>query len=244
MTEIILASFVVFASYFLKAFTGFGPAMIMIPFFTLLYGPGTAITATTLFDFLAGMILLISVWKEIQWKFVFSIFSSLAFGAIFGSILLGSVPDYWIKKFIGLTILIFAIVMLFQKNGNSHIKRNNKVIKSLKYPVGVLGGFMEGFIGISGPPIIIYMKMFYEKSFFRTQLIGIFFFGAGWRLILYRINGIEFNLEYFDVGIFFLIMLCATWVGTKLHIKVNEIIFKRIVAFLLIMPSLNLIFNA
>lgn len=243
MTEIILASFVVFASYFLKAFTGFGPAMIMIPFFTLLYGPGTAITATTLFDFLAGMILLISVRKEIQWKFVFSIFISLAIGAIFGSFLLGNVPDYWVKKFIGLTIFIFAIIMLFQKNGNSGIKKSNKV-KSLKYPVGVLGGFLEGFIGISGPPIIIYMKMFYEKSFFRTQLIGIFFFGAGWRFILYRINGIEFNLEYYNVGIFFLIMLCAIWAGTKLHIKVNEIIFNRIVAFLLIMPSLILIFNA
>jgi uncharacterized membrane protein YfcA len=243
MTELIIASLVVFAAYFLKAFTGFGPAMIMIPFFTLLFDPGTAITTTTIFDFLAGLILLISVRKQIQWKFVFSIFASLAFGAIFGSLLLGNVPDYWIKKIIGITIFIFVLILLFQKDGNS-VKIKNQKIQSLKYPVGVFGGFLGGFIGISGPPIIIYMKMLYEKSFFRTQLIGIFFFGAGWRFILYRINNISFNLEYHEIGIMLVIMLIASWIGTKLHFKVNEIIFNRIVAVLLIVPALNLVLNS
>ena len=56
MTEIVLASIVVFAAYFLKAFTGFGPAMILIPFFTILFDPGTAITASTFFDFWIGLI--------------------------------------------------------------------------------------------------------------------------------------------------------------------------------------------
>ena len=242
MTELILAALVVFAAYFLKAFTGFGPAMIMIPFFAILYDPGTAITAATLYDFLAGMILLVSVRKQIQWKFVFSIFASLAFGAIFGSFLLGNVPDYWVKKIIGITIFIFAIVILFQKNGNSEKKKSRK-IQTLKYPIGAFGGFLGGFIGISGPPIIIYLKMLYEKSFFRTQLIGIFFFGAGWRFMLYRINDIPFNLEYHEIGIFLVVMLVAAFAGTKLHFKVNETIFNRIVAILLIVPSLNLIWN-
>lgn len=242
MTELILAALVVFAAYFLKSFTGFGPAMIMIPFFAILYDPETAITTATLFDFLAGSLLLVSVRKQIQWKFVFSIFISLAIGAIFGSFLLGNVPDFWIKKIIGTTILIFAILILLQKNGNPE-KKHSKNIQLLKYPVGVFGGFLGGFIGISGPPIIIYLKMLYEKSFFRTQLIGIFFFGAGWRFILYRINEIEFNLDLYEIGIFFVVMLAATWTGTKLHFKVNELIFNRVVAVLLIVPSVNLILN-
>lgn len=241
MDEIVLASFVVFAAYFLKAFTGFGPAMIMIPFFTILFDPGTAITAATLYDFLAGSILFISVWKQIKWKFVFSIFCSLAIGAIFGSFLLGKVPESLIKQIIGITILVFAIIILLQKNGNVERKKSKK-IQSLKYPVGLIGGFLGGFIGISGPPIIIYLKMLYKKTFFRTQLIGIFFFGAGWRFILYRINNIQFNLDFNAIGVFFIIMIAAVWVGTKLHFKVNEIIFNRVVAVLLLIPTINLIF--
>ena len=91
--------------------------------------------------------------------------------------------------------------------------------------------------------VYIYLKMLYEKSFFRTQLIGIFFFGAGWRFILYRINEIEFNLDLYEIGIFFVVMLAATWTGTKLHFKVNELISNRVVAVLLIVPSVNLILN-
>lgn len=240
MIEIIFGSLIVFAAYFLKAFTGFGPAMIMIPFLALIYDPGTAISATALFDFLAGFLLIISVWKQIKWKFVFSIFILLALGATFGSFLLGNVSDYWIKKMIGLTIIIFAIIILFQKNGNSSRKKRNN-LKKLKYPVSALGGFLGGFIGISGPPIIIYMKMLYEKTFFRTQLIGIFFFGAGWRFMLYKINDISFNLDYYILGIFFLVMIIASWFGTKLHFKVNELLFNRIVAILLIIPAINLL---
>ena len=243
MTEIILGSLIVFAAYFLKAFTGFGPAMILIPFFTILFDPGTAITASTIFDFWIGLILLISVWKEIQWRFVFSIFIPLAIGAIFGSFLLGNVSDYWIKKIIGITILVFAVIILFQKEGNSIAKRSDKICL-LRYPVGAFGGFLGGLMGITGPPIIIFLKMLYDKSFFRTQLISIFFFGAGWRFMLYRINGIEFNLDYSSFGIFFIVMLIAAWIGTKLHFKVNEIMFNRIVAFLLIVPAINLVFNS
>lgn len=242
MIEIILASIVVFAAYFLKGFSGFGPALLMIPFFTLLYDPGTAITTSTIFDFLAGFILFISVRKQIQWKFVLSIFASLAFGAIFGSFLLGKVPVFWIKKIIGITILIFALVIFFQKNGNGRIIINRK-IEILKYPVAVFGGFIGGFVGISGPPIIIYLKMLYAKSFFRTQLIGTFVFGAAWRFILYQLNDIPLNLDYHILGIFLTVMLLATWAGTKLHFKVNEIIFNRIIAVLLIIPVLNLILS-
>jgi uncharacterized membrane protein YfcA len=242
MTELILATLVVFAAYFLKSFTGFGPAMIMIPFFAILYDPDTAITTATLFDFLAGAILIISVRKQIQWKFVFAIFGALALGAIFGSMLLDRVPDYWVKKIIGITILVFAMIILFQKNGTTK-KKISKKIQLLKYPVGAFGGFLGGFIGITGPPIIIYLKMLYNKSFFRTQLIGVFFFGAGWRFMLYQYHGIHFKLENYEIIIFFFVMLMAAWIGTKLHFKVNEILFNRIVAVLLIIPSINLIFN-
>jgi len=242
MTETLLASLVVFAAYFLKGFSGFGPALVMIPFFTLIYDPGTAIVTSTIFDFLAGLLLFFSVIKQIQWKFVLSVFAALAFGAIFGSFLLGKIPVDLIKKIIGVTIIVFAIIIFFQKEGNHKIKISKK-LDVLKYPIATFGGFLGGFIGISGPPIIIYLKMLYEKSFFRTQLIGIFLLGAGWRSILYRINNITYNLSYYEFGIFLIIMILAAWAGSKLHLKVNEVVFNRVIAMILAVPALNLIFG-
>ena len=176
-------------------------------------------------------------------SFIISIFTALAFGAIFGSLLLGTISTFWLKKIIGSAILVFSTVIFFQKNDSNNIIGPDNKIKLLRYPVSFLGGFLGGFIGITGPPIIIYMKLLYDKTFFRTQLIGIFFFGAGWRMILYHINNISMNLEWWCVLLFLLFMLAGTWAGSNLHFKVNEKLFNRIIAVILYIPALSLIFK-
>jgi uncharacterized membrane protein YfcA len=237
--DILFGSLVVFAAYFLKGFSGFGPALVMIPLFTLIYEPGTAINVTTLFDFMAGLYLIFSVRKEMNWRFVFSVFAALGTGAFFGARLLGTLPVDLLKKLIGGTILVFSIIILVQRNGQ--LLRNTSFTRKLKYPVSLLGGFLGGLLSISGPPIVIYMKMMYKKDFFRTQLIGIFLFGAGWRLFLYQMNGIPVNLPWLHFAVFVVVMYFAAWVGSKVHVQVNETVFNRIVAGLLIVPALNLL---
>lgn len=237
--DIVYGILVVFTAYFLKGFSGFGPALVMIPLFTLLYEPGTAINITTLFDFLAGFYLIFSVRKEMDWKFVFFVFIGLGTGAFWGAMLLGKLPVELLKTMIGATILIFSLVILLQKDGN--LVHHTKLTRALKYPVSLFSGFLGGLLSISGPPLIIYMKMMYRKDFFRTQLIGIFMLDSGWRLILYQLNGIPVHLHSTHFVIFIAVMFLSAWIGSRIHIKVNEVLFNRIVAGLLIVPALNLL---
>jgi len=237
--DIVYGILVVSTAYFLKGFSGFGPALVMIPLFTLLYEPGTAINITTLFDFLAGFYLIFSVRKEMNWKSVFAVFIGLGTGAFWGAMLLGKLPVELLKTMIGATILIFSLVILLQKDGN-HV-HNTKYTRALKYPVSLFSGFLGGLLSISGPPLIIYMKMMYRKDFFRTQLIGIFMLDSGWRLILYQLNGIPVHLGWTHFVIFITVMFLSAWIGSRIHIKVNEVLFNRIVAGLLIVPALNLL---
>lgn len=242
MEIFLLSALVIFTAYFLKGFTGFGPALVMVPFFTILYDPGTAISAATLFDFLAGAYLIVTIRKQLHWRFVLQIFSMIAIGAVLGSLLLGKISEYWLEKAIGLAIFVFAVVILFQKNGDEK-PAPGKLVKKLKYPVGFFGGFLGGFLGITGPPIIIYLKLLYEKSYFRTQLIGVFFFGAGWRFILYRLNNLPMNIDWLWLIVFTLIMFIAAFIGSHLQSGINETNFNRIVAVILFIPSLNLLLN-
>lgn len=239
--ELLLAALVVFAAYFLKGFTGFGPALIMIPFFTLLFDPSTAINAATIYDFLAGAMLIVSVRKQLDWKFVIQVFAALAGGAVIGSFLLGSVSDFWLKKIIGAAILTIAIHIMFQKNGEAG---QRQLPDWLRYVAAGGGGVLGGFIGISGPPLIIYMKLRYAKQFFRTQLIGVFFFGAAWRFTLYRLNGIEMHLTLWQLALFFLIMIVAVTIGSRLQTNIDERRFNRIVAVALLIPAVNLLLTA
>jgi uncharacterized membrane protein YfcA len=240
--ELLAGILIIFTAYFLKGFSGFGPSLILVPSLSLVYDPVTAITAAALFDFVAGGILLITVRKEIHWRFVLSIFLALALGAILGSLLLGTIDTTLIKKIIALAILLFSGVILFQHNNLSHAG-HHKSIPKLKYPVGFISGVLGGLISITGPTLIIYMKMLYKKEFFRIQLIGIFFLGSGWRFLLYRLNQLPIHITLSELMIYFAIMLIGLWVGSKLHVKVNENIFNKVVALLIIIPAVNLLLS-
>ena len=88
---LILAGLAVFTAYFIKGFSGFGPALVLIPSLTLLFNAETAISASTYFDIIGGIILFISVRKSIDWKFVIPITLLLFIGAYFGANLLETI---------------------------------------------------------------------------------------------------------------------------------------------------------
>ena len=240
--ELVLGVLVVFGAYSLKGFSGFGPALIMVPFMTILFSPITAISVTTLFDLLADCILIFSVWRSLNWRFVFSVVVALAMGTIVGTLLLGSLPTVWLRRIMGGAILLSGILILVmppQRRGG----RDN-LTKKLKFPIGFLSGVFGGLLSISGPPLVVYMKMVYEKSYFRTQLIGIFLFSTGWRYLLYQLNKIPMNLPLSYLAVFFVVMIIGLWVGTHFHLQVNENIFNKTVACILFIPSVHLLLSS
>ena len=65
--EILIPVIVILTAYFVKGLSGFGPALIMMPFLTIIYDPATAIITTTVLDFLAGSVLTYQIRHEINW---------------------------------------------------------------------------------------------------------------------------------------------------------------------------------
>lgn len=237
--ELALGILVILTAYFVKGFSGFGPALIIVPFFALLYDPPSALVIAAMFDFIAGVILTITVRKEIRWSFVLSVFVALGIGVIFGSLLLGKIPVEGLKKLIGAILLLFALLILFQKNGEGF--KSKRKYRFLKYPAAFAGGFLGGLVSMSGPPIIIYMKMMYDKSFFRTQLIAIFMLGTAWRYIMFIYHEIPMNIPLYNLVIYFFCLLAGLWIGSHLHVKVNEVVFNKTVALILLIPASGLL---
>jgi uncharacterized protein len=237
--DILIPLLVILGAYFLKGLSGFGPALIMIPFLTIIYDPATAIIITALLDFLAGVILVPQIRKDISWHFVLPIIISMAIGASVGAYLLGQLPVDTLRQLMGLAIALFALYLLIQKNSNNPTRGPSEIVK---YPVGILSGLFGGLLGISGPPLVIYMKMYYAKTFFRTQLIVIFLFGSGWRLILYYLNQIEMRLDWTLLPIFIVSMILGVFIGNKIHIKISEIVFTRLVAVIIFLTAIRMLF--
>jgi len=238
--ELYLGVLIILLAYFVKGFSGFGPSLIVVPFFALLYDPASVLLLAALFDFLAGGILFLTVCKKISWRFVLSVFIALAAGTWLGSFLPGTVPAALLKKLIGAVILLFSLLILLQKKETvSTLKADRDWVK---YSAGFLSGFLGGMVSMSGPPLVIYMKMTYEKDFFRTQLIGIFLLGTAWRSLLFVLHGIPLHIPPLSLLIFFIFLLIGLALGHRIHLHVSEFTFNKVIAVILLIPAFSLLF--
>jgi uncharacterized membrane protein YfcA len=239
--DIVLILTFVFIAYYLKGFSGFGPALVLIPILSIIIDPGTAITAAAFFDMFAGLILFVTVFKRIDWKFVIPVTILIFAGAYQGAFFLKSVPIHQLKILIAAGLLFFVAILTFAEREDP--KRVKAGSHWLQYPIALFSGFIGGLIGITGPVLIIYLKFKYQKEYFRTQLIAVFFFGALWRFILYQIHAISFKIGPFVLVLMGLTLIAGLYFGYHTHRKVDERRFNRIIAVILLIPALNLLYD-
>ena len=235
----LLPATLIFAAYFVKGYSGFGPALILIPTLSLVYTPHSAILLVTLFDLMAGMALLISVWRSIRWKTTFSVLLAFFPGALLGARLMTGMPVEPLKKILAIVLLLF-IALIWNKNAPP--KQQTKMHTRLGQSLAAFGaGFTGGLTGISGPLLVVYFKLVHPKTFFRNQLIAIFAFGAAWRLFLYHSFHAALHIPIWQLIIFALLMLSALFFGSRFQLKTDEQTFNRSIALILLIPCLTLL---
>ncbi len=233
--------FVTMLAYFIKGFSGFGPAMVIVPSFTLIKGAPTALTTSAFLDSLAGLLLIGSVWKDINWRFVWPITISISIGSFIGSNLMVTIPVALLRRLIGTCIFVFVGYLLFSQNSNG-ANSTKKQPPFLGPIMGLLSGTLGGIVGMSGPPLIAYMKYYYSKDFFRTQLIVIFLVEKFVRLMVYGSHKLLPTSEWLGLAIYIPFFLVGLWIGNHFHAHVSEKQFNRLVAVILVLPAIRLLF--
>jgi uncharacterized membrane protein YfcA len=239
---------VTLAAYFIKGLAGFGPALLIVPFFTLFAGVELALPASAFFDVLAGTILLSQVYRQIHWQFCFPLMLAMGLGSFTGAQLVFYVPLEWIRGGMGIFILLFALFLWTSASRQNHSSGvPQKHTSPARYWYGTLTGFVGGIcggmIGMSGPPVIMYMKRVYSKDFFRTQLIVVFMVENLVRLLVYQ----KYQLLGPGQGIILLFCLVplviGLWLGSHLHLRISERHFNRTVALILLIVSIKILWS-
>ncbi len=231
----------IFTAYFVKGFSGFGPALILIPLLSLIIPPVEAIVLTTVFDLIAGILLLLSIRKTVLWKQVAMILPAFFFGAFLGARSIPILPVTMLKKTVALLVLFFIVLILWQSTRplKPSLKLGHWYGRTI---VSFLAGFGGGLAGISGPLLVIYFKLQYAKSIFRNLLIAVFVFGAAWRLFLYRSVGLTVRFAPWQWMLFIATLLVAIAFGSLVQIRIDEQKFDRFVALILLIPCVTLLF--
>jgi uncharacterized membrane protein YfcA len=219
--------------------TGFGSGLLMVPLMALFLDMKVIVPTGMILAVLSGFLLLFTFQtrKWIRKELLLFLISGAIVGTVLGTYALASYNSQLIKRFLGIFISGYALKMLFE--GQS------KIIEIKNY-IGVITGFLSGILGgmfgTGGPPVVIYLrKKILDKQEFRATLIFYFLITNSWQFTTYCFAGLV-NRNILKFTIYLLpAFIVGNLIGTILHIKINQNIFNKIIALVLIITGIFLI---
>lgn len=236
-STIILILTIIFVGSFIRSSIGFGEAVVGMPLLALFIDiksatPLMALTASTLV-----ILLLITSWRKMNIKDVWPFVISTMLGLPIGLYYLKNTSEVLIKVVLGILLILFGLYYLFVKN-LPHL-RNEKLSVLFGFVAGVLGGAYN----TNGPPTVIYgVLRRWSPQHFRATLQGIFFPTGLIITISHGISGLwtEFVITSYLFSL--PVILIAFYFGNKVHSRIDEQKFKKIIySFLLIIGSVLII---
>jgi len=220
-------------AYFLKGFSGFGPAIVFVPAVSYLFDPKTALVSSAMIDVLVGLALLRALtYERGELKLALRLALRMAVGSVVGASLAGVVPGALLLRIIGVVILLFgSSLILFRRP----IPVRPAVASSRALDLGcVLGGFTGGLVGISGPFVVLFARPLMEKGRFRRVLVALFLLEGIVKLLTYSLARV-WTGSALHVSAFALPGVVAGLVlGFRSHGKVGERLFSVIVGIILL----------
>ncbi|WP_421870521.1 sulfite exporter TauE/SafE family protein [Motiliproteus sp.] len=141
---------VVFVAALVRGYSGFGFSALTIASLSIVIPPVQIVPAILLVEIVAGIGMLPSIWKDIDWRQL----RLIGFGALFatplGLMLLAGLPSQWMRILISVLILICAVLIWrgFRIRGGDRAS----VIGS----AGVVSGALNGAAGVGGLPLVVF----------------------------------------------------------------------------------------
>jgi uncharacterized membrane protein YfcA len=225
---------------------GFGSGLLMVPLLALLFRlTGLAesmklvVPTAALLAALSGVIL-ISTFQTRKWvrkDVLLMMIAGAAIGTPLGTYVLASLKSSLLRRLFGLFLSGYALKMLFGgKSKGSDVKNYVGLI------AGFLGGCLGGMFSTGGPPVVIYLdRRIKDKRIFRATLILHFLISNTWQcatLFYARL----INEEVLKFVLYLLpAFIIGNFIGSVLHIKINQVLFNKVIALVLVITGAFLI---
>lgn len=234
---VILSSIIVFFSFMVFGLIGFGSSLIMVPLMLLFFEIKLVVPVVLMLNLISSTVMAITSRPFVKKSYLYPLIIGGLAGAIIGSYFLATSENIILKKIYGIIIILFALNTLFPR---MKLKSSNKLY-------GVLAGLISGALGAiyqtGGPPASIYLThQVDKKQVFRATLIAFWVFLDTWLLFLFLYLGL-INSTVINFSVSLLpATLIGIIVGSKLHIKINENLFQKIIGIVLVFTGALLLF--
>jgi uncharacterized membrane protein YfcA len=232
------ASLIIFLAFLTRALTGFGSALISVPLLALLFDLKFVVPLESVLEVGFTLLLIRKVYPDIHRPTLLPMIGGAILGTLLGTYILRTLGDVFLKRALGVFILLFAIY--FWKEDRT--ERSKTLSAYWGILAGTGGGVLGGLFGTSGPPFVAYLAYkLKEKDVLRATLIGMFAVDYTWRTAVFAFSGlISADLLFFALCLAPALVL-GTILGQVIHLRITERQFRTTVAGVLFTSGILLL---
>ncbi len=228
MQSYVLICMIVFFAGFIQGLSGFGSILLSLPLLAIFLDIKTVIPLVALYGLSITIILLIQLWKYLDWQKIFPLFLGALPGIPIGVYFLKKLDKDMIQWILGIMLISYSLYSLFFRSSNKEIK------EGWAYLFGFFSGCLGGALSASGPAVIVYTSLqAWSKDKIKVTLQGFFMVSGVAVIFFHALSG----LTTITVLRFFLVSLpllfLGTYTGSFFYGKIKEKDYKRVMLILL-----------
>ena len=222
--QIILCALVILSAAFIKGMTGFGFALLAVPFLSLLFPMQVLVPAMSLFNLITSLVILFKLQEKIKAYYFIPMFIASLGGIPLGIYALEYVSSESLRLITGILVILFSVQML----GKVKLAK-----RYLQFPIifaGFISGILNSAISVGGPPLVIAMnRKGYSKDRFRGVFAWFSTFSAFFTTAAFLMKGM-IEMESVNLALFCLpILFFGSHIGSKFSTKIEPDKFRKIV---------------
>ena len=225
MDPIVMAAavLVVLSASFIQSLVGFGGGLVSVPVLLLVLPPKTVMPVMLLHGLITNLLVALSTRRKAEPKRIWPLFISGSLGIVPGMLILLYFDVWAIKLLAG--ALIISFTMLLFLGFRARLKNE----RAAMFPIGLVSGFMNGSLALSGPPVILFFSnQGMMRDRFRANLVTYFLVLNVITAISFLIAGLFNNDILLLTALFLPSLFLGAWLGIKLSGRVPENIFRGI----------------
>jgi uncharacterized membrane protein YfcA len=223
---------VVFVAATAQTVTGFGFALVAVPFFIIFLEPKEVVVLTALVALANAAIVTRRAWEHVPWRTVATMIAGAVLGLPVGLFVLLFAPDEALR----IGVAVASIVMAFALAAGVTLGRTGA---RGEVSAGAISGVLTTSTGMNGPPVVLYLAgRRLHPTAFRGALSSYFLVGNILSLTTFAIAGVLSWPPVLLAIAALPALIPATMLGHAMVGRLRQEVFRTLVLAMLVITSL------
>lgn len=199
---------------FFKSTLSMGVGLVLVPLMVLVWPTRFVMGLIAVHMFLSDYAVIRMFWKEWEWKLARIVIPGFYIGIAIGAYMLVHLPDYWVRKAIGASCLMFVLYQAWvEMSGESPPP---SIGRKAGFGIGIAGGTVSALTHSGGLVLTLYlMSQGVQKVPLVATVILTWLFVNPVKLTSFFIGGLA-NWTIFFIGLGLLpLTFVGGWIGRK-----------------------------